>query len=299
MRRRPVGAFEILQSAAVLLIGIGGAVHVTRVAGSGGDLVGISALTAGALSYAAAFAFVRRHLGRGRNFFFYSSLALVLVLTGSRLLELDGFCTITWGILAVAAAFVGGRFDRVTLRAHSAVYAVAVAVQSGLTSITVDALVGSLSHTPRDSPWAWLALIFVTLAYGTLVATRAFRTAPRLARVPRVVLALVSLSGIAAFVVLLIVAAVPESASGEMGSVAAIRSGVLAVAAVMLALARRRTGLRELGWLAALALGAGALKLLLEDLRAGGASGLFVAFAFYGAALILVPRLLRTPRAEV
>ena len=73
---------------------------------------------------------------------------------------------------------------------------------------------------------------------------------------------------------------------------------MLAVAAVSLAFVRRRVGLLELGWLSVFVLAAGALKLVLEDLRAGGASALFVAFAFYGIALILVPRLLRVSRAE-
>jgi hypothetical protein len=297
-RRRPVGAFEIVQSAAVLLVGIGGAVHVTQSAGAGGGLVGISALVVGAMSYAAAFSFVRSRLGRGRNFFFYSSLGLVLVITGSRLLGLDGFCTITWGILAVAAAFLGGRFDRVTLRAHSAAYAIAAAIQSGLLSITVGELVGTVSDPYRDSPWALPALLFITLAYGTLVATRAFRTAPRLARIPRFALALVSLLGVTALVVFLVVQLIPEGAAEDQGFVAAIRTAVLAVAAVSLAFVRRRVGLLELGWLSVFVLAAGALKLVLEDLRAGGASALFVAFAFYGIALILVPRLLRVSRAE-
>ncbi len=282
-----MGGFEIFQSAAVLLIGIGGAVRV----GSGETLVGASALTAGALSYAAAFAFVRRQLGRGRNFFFYSSLALVLVLAGSRLLGLDTLCTILWAVLAAVSSFLGGRFDRVTLRAHGAVFAVAAALQSGLLAVVADAFVGPLSPLPPGARLSWLVLLLVTLAYAMLVATRGFRMAPRLARLPRIVLALLSSTGILAFGVRL----AAEVAPGDTGmvSLAAIRTVLLASAAVALALARRR-GIRELGWLAAAALGAGALKLVLEDLPAGGASSLVVAFACYGAALILVPRLLRS-----
>ena len=39
------------------------------------------------------------------------------------------------------------------------------------------------------------------------------------------------------------------------------------------------------------------MKLLLEDLRVGGPAALVVAFGFFGAALILVPRLQRAAEA--
>jgi hypothetical protein len=299
VRRRSIGAFEVLQSAVVLLVGVGGAVHVARVAGRGGGFVGISTLVVGALAYAAAFALVRRRLGRNRTFFFYSTLGLALVLTGSRLLGHVGFCTTIWGILAVTGAFFGGRFNRVTLRAHSAVYAVAAAFRSGLIAVTVDALFGSASRAFSDTRWALPALAFVILAYGILVATRAFRNPPGLARMPRLALATIALLGIASLLVLLVVRAAPEAAAANESFLAAVRSGVVAGAAIAFAFARKHAGLRELGWLSVALLVAGALKLLLEDLPAGGASALFVAFALYGAALILVPRLLRSARAAV
>jgi hypothetical protein len=300
VRRRSIGAFEVLQSAAVLLVGIGGAVHVARASGRGGGFVGVATLVVGALAYATAFALVRRRLGRGRTFFFYSTLGLVLVLTGSRLLGHVGFCTAIWGILAVTGAFLGGRFDRVTLRAHSAVYAVAASVRSGLISVTADTLVGSASHGFSDAPWALPALASVILAYGILVATRAFRKPPRLARMPRLALAAVALLGVTSLLVRLVVAAVPEAAAANESFLAAVRSGVVALAAIAFAFARKHARLRELGWLSVALLVAGALKLVLEDLPAGGASALFVAFALYGAALIFVPRLLRSPpRAAV
>ena len=52
----------------------------------------------------------------------------------------------------------------------------------------------------------------------------------------------------------------------------------------------------ELGWLLYPVLIAGGLKLLAEDLRGSRASMLFVALAFYGAALIVAPRLARTAK---
>jgi hypothetical protein len=68
---------------------------------------------------------------------------------------------------------------------------------------------------------------------------------------------------------------------------------VLALAALLVALARRRTALPELTGLVYAILMLATVKLLFEDLPRGRALTLFVGFAFYGAALLVTPRLLR------
>jgi hypothetical protein len=55
----------------------------------------------------------------------------------------------------------------------------------------------------------------------------------------------------------------------------------------------------ELGWVAYGAIGLGALKLVVEDLRFGSAGTLMVSLLFYGLILILLPRLTRFGRIEV
>jgi hypothetical protein len=138
------------------------------------------------------------------------------------------------------------------------------------------------------------ALVLVIVSYAMLAATRSYRTAPRLARIPRLTLAVVSVLGLAGLSVAVLTRTALGAEPGP-GPVAAARTGVLAVAAAALALTRRRTALPELGWLAGALLAVGAAKILLEDLRSGGSGPLFVAFGLYGLALIAVPRLLRTP----
>jgi hypothetical protein len=44
-------------------------------------------------------------------------------------------------------------------------------------------------------------------------------------------------------------------------------------------------------------LAAAGVKVLIEDLRSGGPATLFATFVLYGAALMIVPRILRSPRA--
>jgi hypothetical protein len=65
-----------------------------------------------------------------------------------------------------------------------------------------------------------------------------------------------------------------------------------------LAALARRPAWREAGWLVYPALGATGLKILLEDLPRGRPATLFVAFALYGAALLVVTRRRARPPRE-
>ncbi|HEY6844261.1 MAG TPA: hypothetical protein VI391_08845 [Thermoanaerobaculia bacterium] len=73
-----------------------------------------------------------------------------------------------------------------------------------------------------------------------------------------------------------------------------VRTAVLASFAVALALIGSLTGNWESSVLARVALVAGGVKLIVEDLRVGSAAIMVVAFALYGAALILVSRVSRS-----
>jgi len=74
-------------------------------------------------------------------------------------------------------------------------------------------------------------------------------------------------------------------------AIAGARSAILAGSAVLLALAARRRS--DLALLVYAILGAGGLKMLVEDLPRGTPVSLGLAFALYGGALVLCPRLLR------
>jgi hypothetical protein len=112
-------------------------------------------------------------------------------------------------------------------------------------------------------------------------------------QIPRIALAAIAALGAGG----LAVAELKPSIGADPGAVAALRTGVLASAALLLAAGRRRTGLAELAWLAYAVLVLGAGKLLLEDLPEGRPATLFVAFVLYGGALLAVPRLLRRAQA--
>jgi hypothetical protein len=113
-------------------------------------------------------------------------------------------------------------------------------------------------------------------------------------RFSRLVLAVIVAFGVGAFAIDQIKNLIGGGpASLDSGTIAAGRTAVLAVAAFLLAAARRRTALPELAWLTYGVLSIGAVKLLVEDLPGGRPATLFVAFVFYGAALLAAPRLLR------
>jgi len=81
-------------------------------------------------------------------------------------------------------------------------------------------------------------------------------------------------------------------ASTDPGRLAALRTAVLAAAAITLALSSRHVRWPEARWLAYPALIVAGLKLVLEDFPIGRPLTLFIALALVGGALILVSRLL-------
>ena len=119
----------------------------------------------------------------------------------------------------------------------------------------------------------------------------------RARRVPAVLAAILVLMGLGDLAIVIltrVLTGIPPEAAPTI--VAVIRTAVLSLTAVGLALASRRPRVRELAWLVYPLLGLGCLKLLFEDLRQGNPLTLFVAFGFFGAALILAPRLVISGR---
>ena len=76
----------------------------------------------------------------------------------------------------------------------------------------------------------------------------------------------------------------------DPGAAASIRTGVLAVSAVLLKWFGRRDRYPEAGWLAYTVLVLGGLKLIFQDLPAGRPVTLFLSLTLYGGALWLVTR---------
>jgi hypothetical protein len=132
-------------------------------------------------------------------------------------------------------------------------------------------------------------------SYTALSVEEARAAGPRnrAERIPIAVLGFVALIGIGGGAVDLLALAFGTSGPTGAARLAAIRTAVLSASALALAWSRRRPFFGDLAWLPYPVLVAGGLKLVLEDLRTSGPAALVIAFGFYGAALILVPRVLR------
>ena len=289
-RGRNVIPFEVVQTAAAVLVGLGGALVVARASGTGETALGLASALLGAGGYAVAFAFVGRRQGLGTNFYFYATLALVLSLTGLGGLLSGSALALALGVLSAATAWLGSRLSRVALAVHAAVYAAGAAFVSGLLATAGAALIGTPGQawiTPHPVAWAVLGILFVCLATPRPAQVEA---AAWIAGVPRFVLALLAVLS-AGGALVSVVAPALAGTPPDAGVLATVRTAVLAVAAVLVAFLSRYDVTRELGWLLYPVLLAGGLKLLIEDFRFSRPATLFIALALYGAALVAAPRI--------
>jgi hypothetical protein len=293
IRGRDVIPFEVAQSIAALVVGFGGAVYVAQATGFGVVALALTNLAFGVSCYGVAFVFVARRQGLRRNFYFYTSLALILVLVSTNVL-LDGSrLAITWASLGMLTSWLAWRVGRIALSLHSAVYVIAAAGASGLLVAATDALVGPV--TVAWSPFSPTSPI-VLAAIGVcwlMPMSPAAESWGAYSRLPRLFITVALAWSLGGWIIALVVPALSSTPGGgvDAGIVATVRTSILAAAALALAWTGRQDRFREAGWLLYPVLVAGGLKLLVEDLPHSKPATLFLALALYGGALIAAPRL--------
>jgi hypothetical protein len=294
VRARDVNVFEVVQSIAALAVGFGGAVYVSSVAGSG-VVVGLALanLLVGAGCYGVAFAFVARRQGLRRNFYFYTSLGLVLVLVSSRLLLGTTSVALVWAGLMLLTSWLARDLGRLTLGVHSTVYAIAATWASGLFAAAADALLGAVTGAwGAFTPAAVLVLASIAVCWAIPLPLHPDASGIH-ARIPRLIVAVLVVWSLSGLLVSLATSLVSAGGPADIGVVATIRTAVLASGALALAWTGRHDRYREAAWLLYPVLTAGGIKLLLEDMPQSKPATLFMALALYGGALIAAPRLTR------
>ncbi len=300
LMNRGVVGFEVFQTIGAVAAGLGGAAFVAaRASDANAALFGVAATLFGLGAYVVAWFFRGRRPQDVVNFPFYTSVGVLMVLSGTVLL-LDGtWLSLVWSLLAVASAELSGRLGRRTLAVHAAGYAIGAALAAGLLAVTADALLGSAARpwtTPGSATLVALAAAVACAWFGA--RPEASGSAPAFpARLPQLTVVTLAAAGSAGLLIGALVPVLAGVPGGEVsrGAVAAIRTTVLVGGTFFLAWAGRREPWREAGWLAYPLLVATGLKILFEDLPSGRPATLFVSFGLYGAALLLVPRL--RPRA--
>jgi len=295
VRGREVSRFEIVQTVAALVVSLGGAVYMARATGALPAAFGAAALAVGAASYWVAVAVVAKRQDSVLNFYFYTTLALVLMLAGLTIAVEGVWLGAVFALLAVLATALWSRRGRLFALLHGAVYIVAAGIASGSLGYCARTLLAG-----ADGPWAPPnAVTLVVLLAGALsawlAATRPTSEGGELAIGTRfaIIIVFVWLAGGSTIGYLAPVAGGLADRSVDPGVLATVRTGVLSIATLVIAWMGRHARFREWGWLVyPLLIGIG-LKLMTQDFKHSRPATLFIALALYGAALIVAPRLRR------
>ena len=293
-----INIFEVVQT---VLMGVvvgwsaANAVSAGQLAAPTAGLIGI---VLGVLTYGLALT-PQSRLHRNQNFFYYQTLGLLLMLVGSAWLLPLGMASMLWAVAALVAAFFSGRTGWVNLSLQSTLLVFAAGVGSGLLATGLDALAGD----PLDG-WPGFRASHLLIALAT-VACLFIPVAQRSARwgsgagLPQVIVLAFSVWEVGGLFVAFAAPWLAEAGTAEpdLSVLAALRTAVLAVASVTLALSSRYPRWPEARWLVYPVLILVAIKLTFEDFPHGQPATLFVALGFVGSALLLVARFLKRDTA--
>jgi hypothetical protein len=293
VRSRKVIPFEVVQTAIALVVGFGGALYLTRATGAVPAMLGLVSLVLGAACYAVAFAFVDRHEDLARNAYFYTTLALVLVISGLALELQSQWLGVIFAAFAVLAAVFWSRHGRLYMLLHGAAYAVAAGIASH--ALAYSAL--ALAVTPAG-PWTWPgAVLFLVLLGSSLTAWFASVRPNPAGGAPASALRL-SIAIVVVWIVSgCLAGGIAPIAAGravddiDVGALATVRTCVLAAVTLLVAWIGRHPRFREWAWLVYPLLVLIGLKMVVQDFKFSRPATLFIALALYGVALIVAPRL--------
>ncbi len=292
VRGRNVGMFETMQALAGVGIAFGAAILGARSGQVSLASVGTLATVLGIGSYALAFSAKTRAI-RSQNFYYYSTLGLVLVVGGSAMVAPPLFAAVFWSLLAMIMAWGSGRLGWVSLSLQSTVLLLAAGVGSGILTTGAHALTGDATA------WPTLYISHVGIALTTViclfipVAQHSDRWGT-MAGLPQLLVLALSVWEVGGLMVLFLgpLLAGVGHAEPNLAALAALRTAILAASSVTLALSSRHKRWPEARWLVYPVLVLVAIKLFVEDFPNGQPATLFVALAFVGGALLLVARLL-------
>ncbi len=287
------GIFESVFTLAAMAVALITALLASRAGRLMIEPVGLAALILSGLAYALAFSTETRTT-RGRNFYFYTTIGLLMLVVGSRMLLSPAVAATVWSLLALAMAWCSGRFKRVTLSLQCTFLLLAAGISSGLLETGLLALAGGDPQLwPTRVPWHLVIALTTVVCLFIPVAQRSERWGV-LAGVPQLIVLALSVWEVGG---LMVAYAAPllagaGTAEADRALIAALRTAVLSVSSVTLALSSRYERWPEARWLVYPVLVLVGIKLFVEDFPEGQPVTLFFALAFVGSALILVARLL-------
>lgn len=290
---RPPRAFEIVESALVILVGAlalatlpAGPVFL-RVVGAG--------LTAsGCVAYAGARAVAPSSAVASR---YAQTIGLTSLVAGGSCLFAGTWLDVWWLVLGTGCVL--GSRTRLRIPAmHALLFVVAAAVKTGLVRFVVATWIARTAAPAPMLLWPTLTVAALGLVLPPAVAARPGERTPgmplagRLA--VRVTLAGIVIAGLStlgvASALRLLAGTWPDEVLAAAGTV------LLTVVGVACTLAGQRMNAAEWRWLGYAVLGVAGVQLVVEDLRVAAPSTLFAVLAAYGTALTIVSRLPRRDR---
>jgi hypothetical protein len=287
--KRKLTFAEVAQAAVAFVLGTWVSLRATH--GRSAEIVGAVFLLLAVVCYwGALWKFTGSEMRWNRRV--SANFAAGLVLAGCSLLLDENFRALALSLAAMAAVAVFTRTKYLSLGIHGTFYLLAAGVPCGLFRYAGAALAGTVPAWPSWSLWVVAAAALVSYVLGSEVPGEGWR-----ARLLWVAPAVVVGSSVAALVVAEIAGLGARELSASRLSM--VRTVVTCVIALALGYLGSKWNRVELGWVAYGAIGLGALKLVLEDLRFGNAGTLMVSLLFYGLILILLPRVTRFGRVEV
>lgn len=298
-RKRTITAIEITQALIVFLIGLGGIAIVVNARAHSMLPLGIVCLALSAAGYGAGYGFLPRRDPNRRNFLFFTLLGMAMMLLGCELTVSRPIAAAIFGMVALIAGVVARPIASPVLYLHGAVYLLVAIVRSGLFGTIADGFVGP---TLPGKEWIGASIILtfaITIAFPLFLRPDGRAIDVFLGRRGVELLSLIGTLGLLIAIAALVTRFLPlPQGDTYRGALATTRTAALVMSAVALASASRRARYPNLAWPVYAVLGLAAIKIALEDAQVGGFSIMFLAFALYGSALILAPRLLRRSSAS-
>jgi len=223
------------------------------------------------------------------NFRFYTMWAGTLFLVSTYLVLPASVVTLWLCLSAIMAAALALRTTCIILGIHGLIWLVVVESTSGLLVYAGHLLAGSYPHFAPHMLWAGVmsSVVFALILLLPEIDGRGIALL-RCFSVANAAL-LVGAFGVAA-----VIMATPGGTSASAPRLGVIRTVVICLVTLTLALAGSRRSRRELIWVAYLTIGLGTLKLLLEDLRQGSSVSFAVSLLAFGMLLAIIPKLMRS-----
>lgn len=294
VQKRDIGLFETVQALLAAVLAFSAAFAAASAGGHGLAGTGMLSAALGVSAYALGLSPANRER-RGTNFFYYLALGLLLFTAGTALFLSAEAAAVLWSLLALVSAWQSGRSGWVSLSLQSTLLLLAAGAGSGLLAAGLRALVGDpATGWPAGSAVA----VGVALATVACLFIPVAQRSPRWGRgagLPQVVVLVLSVWEVGGLFVVVTAPLLANAGGAEAdpGVLAALRTAVLSVAAVTLALSSRFQRWPEARWLVYPLLVIVGIKLFAEDFPHGNAATLFVALAFLGSALLLAARFVK------